>query len=169
MAASDFSAGSSAGFFFLVLGDGDFVAFRGERRGGVFGEGDEEDALHIEISVVPLGVGVDGAVVAGGGEEEPLAVVAEVWRGRGVGAIGDGDGFFGSEAEEHGLREGAALLLHVGDPLGIGRPAIGRDRGVGILGDGDDGLRFDVDVAEALLAVAPEEFLESGDQLGGNG
>jgi len=135
-----FFGGLVGGFLFLVFGDGDFVAFGGERRGCVFGEGDEEDSLHIEISVVPLGVGVDGAVVAGGGEEEPLAVVAEVGRGRGVGAIGDGDCFFGGEAEEHDFREGAAFLLHVGDPLGIGRPAISRDRGVGILGDGDDGL-----------------------------
>ena len=108
--------------------------------------------------MIPLGVGVDGAVITGGGEEEPFAVVAEIGAAGIVRTVGDGERLLRGEAVEHDFGEGAAFLFHVGDPLRVGRPGVLLNRGVGIFGDGGDGFRGHVDETQALFAVSPEEF-----------
>ena len=149
-------------FFSFFRGLADFIALRRERVRGVFRQRNEINALHVAIDIREFLIAKSWFEIARRSEQQIFSVIAEDRFARAVPTVGDGGLLFVRERVQVNARHVVLFGARPGDPLTVGRPVITLDLAEFVLVDLGHRLGRNIDIAQPLQAIAPEQLLAVG-------
>ena len=152
------------GFFFFSFfrGLADFIAFRRERVCGFFRQRYEINALHVAIDIREFLIAKSWFEIARGSEQQIFSVIAEDRFARTVPTIGDGGPLFVRQRVQVNARHVVFFGARPSNPLTVGRPVITLDLAEFVLVDQGHRLGRNIDIAQPLQAIAPEQLFAVG-------
>ena len=146
-------------FFFSFLRSlADFIALRRERIRSVFRQRNEINALHVAIDIREFLIAKSWFEIARRSEQQIFSVIAEDRFARTVPTVGDGGLLFVRERVQVNARHVVLFGTRPGNPLTVGRPVITLDLAEFVLVDLGHGLGRNIDIAQPLQAIAPEQL-----------
>ncbi len=148
--------------FLFLFRLANLITFGRKRVGRFLCQSDEIDALHVAINVCKFFLAEARFEISGGTQQQIFPIVAEDGFAGSVPIIGYGRLLFAGQRVQIDARHAVFLGTRPGDPLAVGRPVVAVDFAPFVLIHQGDRPCGNIDVAQPLQSITPEQLLAVG-------